>query len=96
MLNKSITNYHALEVKFYGPTTYKRARVKIKDHRFNRTKFISYDYSMNDIREMAINYLESLNSDFKVIGTMELTNSYMLVSVSKLSHTFIDILKKDK
>ena len=50
-------NLRGFEIICLSPTNIKGTRVKIKDLRFNKTKIISYDYSFNNIKEIALKYL---------------------------------------
>jgi hypothetical protein len=62
-------NYHIIEVKYLGATNTKGSRVKLYSARFNQTKIISYNYSLNNIGDMAIEWLKS--REYTVIGSGE-------------------------
>lgn len=55
-----LKNLRAFQIKFIPVTNSRGARVSIKDLRFNKTKFIPYDYEEENIKEMANNYLKTL------------------------------------
>lgn len=80
-------NLQSIEVIYYGPTNTKGGRIKLVDHRFNATKWIPYNYSKNNIVDMATEYLEG--KGFNLVGETETKKGYML-----LSDTFKSI--KDK
>ena len=71
-------NFHILKVKYLSPTNYKGARVKITSERFEQSKIISYDYSKNSIKDMAIDWLEK--EGFEIIGHGEGKNHDYIVS----------------
>lgn len=47
------------EVTYKGPTDYTGSRVLVKDLFFNKSRTIAYNYAINTITEMAIQFLES-------------------------------------
>lgn len=60
-------NYHAIRVSYLGPTNSRGSRMKLTSLRFNDSLMLSYDYSFNQGRDQAINFLQ-LNG-FEVIGS---------------------------
>ena len=63
-----IGNHGAFEVKYLGATNTRGSRVKITDLRARPTtksKIISYDYELDTIGEMALNYLNSIGFKIK-------------------------------
>ena len=62
-------NLHALEIKFYAPTNNSGARVGIISKRFKQRIIISFDYSFDNVAEIAINYLTK--KGFNIIGKSE-------------------------
>ena len=83
MYNTRIFNY-----KFFGPTTYLGARIKIEDKWFGESITMSFDYRAGNVAEQAIKYLESIglpisgyNSEYQIIicqnwtGDIRLTKS---------------------
>lgn len=63
-----MTTYRAFEITFHGATNTKPSRIRIKDARFNDTKWLSRDYSCNG-GEQALKYLESIG--IEIIGQAE-------------------------
>jgi hypothetical protein len=74
---KQLTNYHALQVSFIGPSNHFGARVKIKSDRFEQYITIPFDYEF-DTRGTAINHLNKLG--FNLIGQAELKDRYLFIS----------------
>lgn len=55
-----IPNLRAIEVKYYGPTTTRGARVRLRDLRgILPTRWINYDYAHNSAADTARAFLES-------------------------------------
>ena len=59
-------------------TNTKGSRVKIWSHRFHQGITIPYNYSLNNISEMACEYLES--KGFEIVGRGEATKFDVIVS----------------
>ena len=55
---ENIPNIRVFKIKYLGPTNTRRARVKIIDERFKKSKTIDFDFQYNDISNIAKNYLE--------------------------------------
>lgn len=51
-------NLRTFEIKFFGPTNNRGARVKITDCKRNESIFIEFDYSYTNSWEVARDYLE--------------------------------------
>ena len=68
---KTFKNYHILTVKYLGATNTQGSRVKITSHRFEQSVTISYNYSLNSITDMAMEYLKE-NTNHEIIGKGEL------------------------
>jgi len=64
-------NYRAFEIKFFGATDTKPSRIRIKDYRFNETKWLSRDYSCNGSNQ-ALKYLNDIG--IEIIGQAEYLN----------------------
>lgn len=62
-------NLHIIELKYLGATNTRGSRVKLTSKRFNESKTIAYNYKLNHIEDMAVEYLES--KGFDIIGTAE-------------------------
>ena len=56
------------EVIYKSPTNYNGARVLVKDLRFNKRRTIDYNYEMNSITDMAIDFLEKKGIEIVCIG----------------------------
>ena len=54
-----MTTMRFFEVIYKGATNNSGARVMVKDLRFNKRRIIAYNYGINSITEMAIQFLES-------------------------------------
>jgi len=52
-----IGHNRALKVKYLSPTNYLGYRIKITDLRHNKSIIISYDYSLDGIKEIALTEL---------------------------------------
>lgn len=66
-----IENYHAITARYLGPTNTQGTRVKIISHRFKDSVIIPFDYSCNNITEIAYNWLAKRGYD--IIGAMEIS-----------------------
>lgn len=64
-------NYRAFEIKFFGATDTKPSRIRIKDCRFNETKWLSRDYICNGSNQ-ALKYLNDIG--IEIIGQAESLN----------------------
>jgi hypothetical protein len=73
-----LTNYHAFEVTYLGPTNYQGSRVKIKSLRFDQAVIIPFDYYFANTFEIAQSWL--INQGFELIGKAEATKSYLIIS----------------
>jgi len=71
-------NFHGLEIKYLGPTNTRGTRIKIISHRFKENIIISYNYSLNCIADMAIDYLQK--QGFKIVGQAETKEGYMIIT----------------
>jgi len=71
-----IQNYRALEVKYLGPTNSSGSKIKIIDHRFDKSKAIPYNHSENSALDGAVSYLEKLG--IKFLGKAESKDSMFL------------------
>lgn len=72
-------NYQLIVVKYYGATNNKGARVKLIDNRFNLFVFIPFDYSLNTIGQMAINWLKE--KGYSIKGEAEMINGQTAILV---------------
>jgi hypothetical protein len=69
---ETMTNYRAFEIKFFEPTDTKPRRIRIKDYRFNETKWLSWDYTCNGSNQ-ALKYLNDIG--IEIMGRAEYFNS---------------------
>ena len=79
-----LPNLRSLEVKFYGPTNYRGARVRIRDLReiIEKPLWISYSYTPgwhNNAHDQAREHLESLGWSF--VGQTMLPETNLLLTV---------------
>ena len=72
-----MNNYHLIEARYMGPTNTRGSRVKLVSDRFKESVTIPYDYSFNNTREIAIDYLEKQGHN--VIGSGEVRGHYVIV-----------------
>ena len=75
-------NHRIFTIKFLGATNSRGARVSITESRFDKTdkKIIPYDYSLENTRDIAINYLQSIG--INVSGYGETKDTYIIFSDS--------------
>ena len=59
-------NYHLIRVSYLGATNSRGSKMKLTSLRFNDSLLLPYDYSFNQGRDQAINFL-NINA-FEVIG----------------------------
>lgn len=74
----TIENFHSIECVYHGPTNTRGSYVKLTSHRFKDSVNIAYDYSKNDIVEMAREYLTGKGYD--IAGMCESKKGYMVLS----------------
>lgn len=66
-MTKQLKNYQLIKVKYLGATNTLGSRVKMIDTRFeNKSKTIPFNYSLNNVNDMAAEYLNQIG--FVVIG----------------------------
>jgi hypothetical protein len=71
-------NLHLIEVTYHGATNTQGARVKITSHRFKESKYISFDYALNTIYDMAEVYLK--NKGFEIVAMGETQKGFAILS----------------
>lgn len=71
-------NLQSFTVRPLPPTNTQGTRTKIIDNRFNKSKTIPYDYSLNSHYENAKKYLES--KGFQIAFLSETKDAYLLLS----------------
>tara|TARA_R110000765_G_scaffold36738_1_gene81835 strand:+ start:170 stop:475 length:306 start_codon:yes stop_codon:yes gene_type:complete len=84
-----LNHYRMFVVKYLGATEQKGSRVKINDTRRAESVTISFDYRMDTIRDIAIQYL--LNKKIKIEGFTTADGLYYL-----MTSDFETSLKEDR
>ena len=81
--DKSILLNHlrGIEVKYMPPTKFKGAKIKIYDTRHEVRKIISYNYSYNNARDEAIDYLMARGIEIDSMTYNEKTHTHTLLSL---------------
>tara|TARA_R100001463_G_scaffold66729_2_gene120355 strand:+ start:1084 stop:1392 length:309 start_codon:yes stop_codon:yes gene_type:complete len=81
--DKSILLNHlrGIEVKYMPPTNHKGARIKIYDTRHEVRKIISYNYSYNNARDEAIDYLMARGIEINSMTYNEKTHTHTLLTL---------------
>ena len=56
------------DVKYYGPTNFKGARVRLKFDRYKKRIFLPYDHALRDAEHIALTFLNSygIECEFRV------------------------------
>lgn len=72
---KTLNNSLALEIKYIGPTNTRGSRIKItsydvahKNNKKSKSIIISWDYTSDDINEIARNYIQKVSPKMKIIA----------------------------
>ena len=76
----SITNTRAIKVKYISPTNNRGSRIKLTDDYLSERKqsvFLSYDYSIGDIAQQALQFL--LDRGFDVIARASNEKEYIFL-----------------
>lgn len=69
-------NYSAVvEVKFYGPTSFRGSRIKLVSN--GKRKFIDFGYEHSNSCDQAIDWLLSKGAEIVTVGCME--NGYIIM-----------------
>lgn len=71
-------NYHIIEAWYVGASNFRGARVCLKDPRFKKVKYLSYDYSARDVYEQAEKYLKE--NGFTVLGHGEASKGFYIIT----------------
>lgn len=74
---KQPRHYHAIRVRYYGPTDTKGSRVALKSLRFGCTAVIPYDYAEN-LLETASAWL--VKQGYRLIGSAETPDGYIILT----------------
>lgn len=70
-------NFHLIEARYVGPTEHKGSRVILTSSRFDQFKTIPYDYSFNNTKDIAIDWLTK--EGHNVVGSGEVRGHYVIV-----------------
>ena len=78
---KQYANLRTFSVKFLPATNYSGSRIKITDNRHNQSKILSYDYSVGNVAEQSITWLEN-NLGINIIGFSHIdkTGQYIIIT----------------
>ena len=77
-INGYVSNLHLFSVKYIGPSNSRGSRLKIESKRFGQSITLSYDYKIGNIKDQAVQYLQS--KGFDILGTGEFGNVDIIVS----------------
>ena len=72
----------AFKIKYIGPTNYKGERVGIKDLRFNKNFILTYDYSKNNIKDIALEFFKTEDIKINSYFYDELSHEYYFITES--------------
>lgn len=79
-MERSAPNYHAIKLRYLGPTDQRGARVKLIDQRFGQSVTLSRSYNEDAISQ-ARGYLVDLG--YTIIGEAELENNESMFLVDE-------------
>ena len=85
-------NYHAIRVSYLGATNSRGSRMKLTSLRFNDSVTLSYDYSFNQGRDQAINFLQV--NGFEVVGSCYDEKKQDSIIICKSFMSLRDIINK--
>lgn len=77
-INGYVENLHLISVKYMGPTNTRGTKLKIESKRFGQSITLSYDYKIGNIRDQAVQYLQSRG--FSILGSGEFGGIDIIVS----------------
>jgi hypothetical protein len=77
-INGYVENLHLISVKYIGASNSRGSRVKLESKRFRQSITASYDYKIGNVKDQAIQMLES--KGFNVIGSGEFGDADIIVS----------------
>ena len=70
-------NFHLIEARYVGPTEHRGSRVILTSSRFSQFKTLAYDYSFNNAKDVAIDWLTK--EGHNVVGSGEVRGHYVIV-----------------
>jgi len=70
-------NFHLIEARYVGPTEHRGSRVILTSSRFSQFKTIAYDYSFNNAKDIAIDWLTK--EGHNVVGAGEIRGVDVIV-----------------
>jgi len=76
-MKTTIQNLLAVEIKYLPATNTLGSRVRLHSPRLQETKIIPFDYSLNSIDTMAIEYLTSIGQ--QIMGEAETKEGYVIL-----------------
>lgn len=79
-------NFHLIEARYLGATNTRGSRIKLVSSRFEQSKTIPYNYSFNNARDIAIDYLKQ--NGHNVVGSGEVNGNYVIVCDADENHSF--------
>jgi hypothetical protein len=85
---EQVKNLHAVSVKYLGPTNTQGSRYKMTSERFGDSITLSYDYSHNNVHDMAVEWLQGHGQ--RVVGTAE-TKSGSTVLLDDIGGRFMPL-----
>jgi hypothetical protein len=77
-INGYVENLHLISVKYLGTTNTRGTKLKIESKRFGQSVTLSYDYKIGNIRDQAVQYLQSRG--FSILGSGEFGGIDIIVS----------------
>ena len=77
-INGYVENLHLISVKYIGPSNSRGTRLKIESKRFGQSITLSYDYKIGNIKDQAVQYLQSRG--FSILGSGEFGGIDIIVS----------------
>lgn len=83
-----------IDVKYFGPSNTKGARVKLTDLRFDESITIPWDYTYNTALGVALNYLKT-ETTMKPYGH-GVTKEHFFIVVKPVDHSFKSIKEHKK
>ncbi len=75
-----MTNLNTIKARYKGATNTRGARVILTSDRFHESKTIPFNYRLNNIEEMALEYLEE--KGFQFLGSSEIKDGVLLISTT--------------
>lgn len=77
----AMKNHRLFSITYHGATNTKPSRVKIRDLRHRKTRWISYDSEFNNTWEMADKFLKSKGIVCDIMGEADDFNAFILGTI---------------